>query len=312
MNVKRPGLLLLTATLALAAPKRSAFAAADEVSPVVKINEAAAKAEIQVERLRGGLSVLSGSGGNIVVLAGPDGKLLVDAGIALSRPRLQAALQRISPAPPRYVINTHWHWDHTDGNTWLHEAGATIVAHPNVLRRVSRTERVEDWRFTFQPLPVAGRPTQLVEGERTLDFAGSKVVLRSRGLGHTDGDLSVYFAKADVLALGDMFWNGVYPFIDNGVGGGIDPMIAWLDAALPQVGANTLVVPGHGPVGNRAQLVEYRDMLVAIRNNVAALKKQGKSLEQVLAAKPTAAYDAKWGQFVIGPAFFTQLVYDGL
>jgi len=137
-------------------------------------------------------------------------------------------------------------------------------------------------------------------------------VLKNYGLGHTDGDVSVYFSKADVPALGDNFWNGYYPFIDNGVGGGIDGMIRWVNASLPCVTDRTFIVPGHGPVGNRTQLVEFRDMLVAICENVARLKKQGKTIEEVVAAKPSAPYDDKWGCYVIDGAFFTRLVYAGV
>ena len=143
---------VLALSLAWLAPGR---VHAEAVSPVVKINEAAAKAEITVERLRGNISVLMGSGGNITVLTGPEGKLLVDAGIAVSRPRIQAALDGISDAPLKYLINTHWHWDHTDGNEWVHQAGATIIAQENTLKRLSTTTRVEDWSFTFQPWPIA-------------------------------------------------------------------------------------------------------------------------------------------------------------
>lgn len=299
--------------LALALGLPLASSGGERASPVTLINAEAAKSNIQVERIREGLSMLTGSGGNIVVLATPEGALLVDSGIALSKARLAEVLRGISPKGPKYVINTHWHWDHTDGNAWLNAAGATIVAHPNVRERVSRVERVEDWSYTFQPLPAGGLPTELVEGERTLRFGGHTVVMKSHGRGHTDGDLSVYFQEHDVLVLGDTFWNGMYPFIDNGAGGGIDQVIAWLGTALEDVKDATVVVPGHGPVANRARLVEYRDMLVAIRANVAALKKQGKTLAQVVAARPTAAFDARWGQSpIIDPAFFTQLVYDGL
>lgn len=285
---------------------------AEAVSPVVKINEAAAKAEITVERLRGNISVLMGSGGNITVLTGPEGKLLVDAGIAVSRPRIQAALDGISDAPLKYLINTHWHWDHTDGNDWVHQAGATIIAQENTLKRLSSTTRVEDWSFTFEPWPVDARPTVLVKTDKTLHFDGETIVVKGYGPGHTDTDVTVYFEKADVIALGDIFWNGVYPFIDIATGGSIDGAIRLVDHALAQVTSKTIIVPGHGPVGDRAQLVEFRDMLKGVRENVARLKKQGKSLDEVLAAKPTAAYDAKWGGFVIDPAFFTRLVYASL
>ena len=282
------------------------------MSPVVKINEAAAKADITVQRLRGNISVLIGSGGNITVLTGPDGKLLVDAGIAVSRPRIQAALDGISDAPLKYLIDTHWHWDHTDGNEWVHQAGATIIAQENTLKRLSTTTRVEDWSFTFQPWPIDARPTVLFKTDKTLHFDGEVIVLKGYGPGHTDSDITVYFEKADVMALGDVFWNGVYPFIDIATGGSIDGAIRLANHSLSQVTSKTIIVPGHGPVGDRAQLVEFRDMLVAVRKNVARLKKQGKSLDEVIAAKPTAAYDAKWGGFVIDPAFFTRLVYASL
>ena len=129
---------------------------------------------------------------------------------------------------------------------------------------------------------------------------------------HTDGDLSVYFEKADVLFTGDTWWNGLYPFIDYAEGGGINGMIAAADANLAMVTDRTIIVPGHGPVGDRMQLVQYRDMLVAIRDRVAALKKEGKTLEQAIAAKPTAAFDDKWGKAIISPTLFTTLVYRGV
>ena len=285
---------------------------AQATSPVTKINEAAAKADITVQALRGDISVLMGSGGNIAVFTSPEGKLLVDAGIAVSRPKIQAALDGIGQTPLKYVINTHWHWDHTDGNEWVHNQGATIIAQENVLKRLSETTRVEDWNYTFQPWPEGGRPTVTFKSEKMLRFDGEAVLMKNFGPGHTDGDAFVYFPKADVLVLGDIFWNGIYPFIDNAAGGGIDGMIRWANAALDLATDKTIIVPGHGPVGNKAQLREFRDMLVTIRNNVSDLKKQGKTIDEVIAAKPTADYDSKWGNFVINPAFFTHLVYAGL
>lgn len=285
---------------------------AQATSPVIKINNEAAKAEITVQQLCSNISVLMGSGGNITVLTGPDGKLLVDAGIAVSRLRVEAALNSISQAPIKYLINTHWHWDHTDGNDWVHGLGATIIAQENTLKRLSATTRVEDWDYTFQPWPVSARPTITFKTDKTVKYGGETIVLKDHGLGHTDGDITVYFKKADVMALGDIFWNGVYPFIDISTGGSIDGAIRLANASIASVTDKTIIVPGHGPVGDRAQLIEFRDMLVAIRDNVASLKKQGKSLEEVIAAKPTAAFDAKWGGFVIDPAFFTRLVYASL
>ncbi|MGA7812912.1 MBL fold metallo-hydrolase [Caballeronia sp.] len=271
-----------------------------------------ADAEIVVEPLRGNITVLMGSGGNITVLSGTEGKFLVDAGISKSQEKLQAALDKISPAPLKYVVNTHWHWDHTDGNAWMHAAGATIVAHKNTLRHLTETTHVNAWNWTFDPAPAGARPTLIVNNKKTFIFAGTKIEVENFGHGHTDGDLWVYFKKADVLALGDTFWNGIFPYIDNEDGGNIDGAIQWANKAVAFTTDHTIVVPGHGAVGTRAQLIEFRDMLLAVRNNVAALKMQGKSLDEIIAAKPTAAFDAKWGNFVFNGNQFTKMVYDGL
>ncbi|SEV87313.1 MBL fold metallo-hydrolase [Luteibacter sp. 329MFSha] len=285
---------------------------AKPVSPVIKINEAAATTPIDTTPLRGPLSMLSGSGGNITVLVGKEGKLLVDAGIAVSRPRLEPAITALGKGPIKYLINTHYHWDHTDGNPWVHEDGATILATAGTVRRVSTSTRVDDWDYTFKPMAKAGIPTDVVKANRTIRFDGQTVEIRLIDPSHTDTDLYVFFKEANVASLGDLFWNGVYPFIDNENGGGIDGMIKANDAILAQLNDDVVLVPGHGPVGTKKQLQDFRDMLAGIRDNVAALKKQGKSRDEVIAAKPTAKYDAVYGHFVIDPDFFTRIVYDGL
>jgi glyoxylase-like metal-dependent hydrolase (beta-lactamase superfamily II) len=309
--VSRPGMArpLLIAIAALAG-----FATAPlyAVSPVIAINEAAKKAVVQVQPVRGDISVLEGSGGNITVLNSTRGKFLVDGGIAYSRVSIAHALQTISNAPPLFVINTHYHWDHTDSNAWLHELGATIIAHPNTLKHLSTSTRVDDWEFTFPPAPPAGRPTEFVSKTKTMKFQGTTIRIAYYGPSHTDSDLSVYFVEPDVFATGDTWWNGYYPFIDNENGGSIDGMIRAAKENVEHVTEKTLIVPGHGPIGGRAQLIEYRDMLIDIRAKIATLKNQGMSQAEVVAAKPTAAYDAKWGGFVINPDFFTRLVFDGL
>ena len=271
-----------------------------------------AEGELITERLRGNISVLLGSGANIIVLSGEQGKFLVDAGISVSKAKVKAALKEISPAPLKYVVSTHWHWDHTDGNRWMHESGATIIAQRNTLKHLSQATHVDDWNWTFFAAPTGAIPTILVDDKTTLSFAGENIQIQHYGPGHTDGDLSVYFEHADVLALGDTFWNGYYPFIDNQDGGSVNDAINWADKAVERTTDRTIVIPGHGPVGRRTQLIEFRDMLVSVRDKVAALKRQGRSLEEVIAAKPTAAYDNKWGHFVIDPAHFTRLVYAGL
>ena len=309
-------LLASAVTAALIVGTTAGLARADSpakpVSPVIMINKAATTTPIEITPLRGPLSMLSGSGGNITVLSGKQGKLMVDAGIAVSRPRIEAALTAISNAPIKYLINTHYHWDHTDGNPWVHDDGATIIATAGTAARVSKSIRVDDWDFTFPPLPAGGVPTEILKANKIYHFDGQTVEVVLVDPAHTDTDLYVVFKEANVAALGDLFWNGVYPFIDNENGGGIDGMIKADDAILARLKDDVILAPGHGPVGTKKQFREFRDMLAGVRDKVAALKKQGKSRDEVVAAKPTAQYDAVYGHFVIDPDFFTRIVYDGL
>ena len=281
-------------------------------NPFDVINASAARDPITVTPLRGGVNLLQGSGGNIAVLPSKDGAFMVDAGIAVSRQKLESALQKLGASRIGYVVNTHWHFDHTDGNSGVHEHGAEFIAHPNTLRHLSETIRVVEWGHTFTPVPAAARPTVLVASEKTFTVDGEPVRLRPYSPAHTDGDLSADFTRADVLFTGDTWWNGLYPFIDYEVGGSIDGMIQAADQNIAMVGDGTIVVPGHGPAGKRADLVEYRDMRVAIRKSVADLKGRGLTVEQTIAAKPTQPFDAKWGQALIDPDLFTTLVYRGV
>jgi glyoxylase-like metal-dependent hydrolase (beta-lactamase superfamily II) len=238
--------------------------------------------------------------------------VLIDAGISVSRPQLTRALAGLGADPITHLINTHWHFDHADGNAWLNSVGAKIVAHENTRKHLSEIQRVEDWDYNFLPLPSGGIPSEVFATERNLKLNGLSIGLKYYGRAHTDSDISVTFGEADILHVADTYWNGIYPFIDYSTGGSIDGMIAASDANLAEATDKTIIIPGHGqPVSNRAELREFRDMLVAIRENVAALKKQGRSRDEAVAAKPTAAFDAKWGNFVIDPGFFTRLVYEG-
>jgi glyoxylase-like metal-dependent hydrolase (beta-lactamase superfamily II) len=285
---------------------------AEEVSPVIIIRQAAATAKINVTKLRGNVSVLEGSGGNIAVLTGRDGKLLVEAGITASRKNIKEALASISPEPVRHLINTHWHFDHTDGNEWLHSEGAEITAHENTRKRLSVDTRVEGWKFTFPASPEGALPTKLFKDEHKMHLNGTTLALKYYPPAHTDSDVSVEFTDADILHVADTFWNGYYPFIDYSTGGSIDGSIRAAEANVTRVTNSTIVIPGHGPVGNKAQLIEFRDMLVGIREKVSTLKKQGRTLAETIAAKPTADHDEKWGTWVIDGATFTSLVYAGV
>lgn len=287
-------------------------ALAEGESPVTIIRGAATSAKITIRRLRGNVSMLEGSGGNIAVLTGRDGKLLVDAGITASKPRIVEALESLGSDPVKHLINSHWHFDHTDGNEWLHAMGAEITAHENTRKHLAKTTRVDAWNFTFPPAPPSALPAKVFRKDLKLSLNGEELVLRHYHPAHTDSDISVAFTEADILHTGDTWWNSHFPFIDYNTGGSINGMIEAANTNIARVSAKTIIIPGHGPVGGKAELIEYRDMLVTVRDRVAALKKQGKSLEEVIAAKPTADYDAKWGGFVINGSTFTTLVYAGV
>jgi glyoxylase-like metal-dependent hydrolase (beta-lactamase superfamily II) len=290
---------------------RQAFAEARGIVSMIK--DSAATSPIVTHKLRNNISVFEGSGGNIAVLNGADGKVLIDAGIGVSRPQITRALAELGAEPVTHLVNTHWHFDHADGNEWLHSAGARIIAQENTRKHLSEIQRVEDWDYNFLPLQSGGIPTEVFAVEHGLKLNGLSIGLKYYGPAHTDSDISATFAEANIVHVGDTYWNGIYPFIDYSTGGSIDGMIAASDANLAATTNDTIIIPGHGrPVSNKAEVKEFRDMLVAIRENVAKLKKQGRSRDETVAAKPTAAFDAKWGQFVIDPGYFTRLVYEGV
>jgi glyoxylase-like metal-dependent hydrolase (beta-lactamase superfamily II) len=273
----------------------------------------AATAKVTVQSLRGNISILSGAGGNMAVLTGPDGKLLVDAGILTARPHLSEALMIINGDPIKQLINTHWHFDHTGGNEWVHEAGASILAHENTRKHLSQPTRVEgNWQHTFPPAPAGAIPSTVFNGDYTPHVNGTTLMLNCYLPAHTDSDVSVYFTEADILHTGDTFWNRDYPFIDYSTGGSIDGQIRAAEANIAKVTDETIVIPGHGAVGGKADLILFRDVLVEIRDKVSALKRQGKTLPEVVAAKPGARYDAEWGNLFQNPADFAALVYQGV
>jgi glyoxylase-like metal-dependent hydrolase (beta-lactamase superfamily II) len=265
--------------------------------------------------------MLSGPGGSVVVLNGPDGKFVVDTFVAPAWPKLKEALDGLGNAPVKYVIDTHWHFDHTDNNTPLHAAGATVLAHENTKKRMSEPHdlavlyRGADDALTglhFDPSPAEALPQQTFATSYQLRANGETLVLQHFAPAHTDTDIYVHFQKASVIQMGDVFFNGMYPYIDAGTGGTISGNIAACDKILSLAGNNTNIVPGHGPLGNKSDLTKFRDMLVTARNRVQKLKSAGKSAQEAVAEKPFADLDPVWGKGIINADQFVQVVYLAL
>jgi glyoxylase-like metal-dependent hydrolase (beta-lactamase superfamily II) len=242
----------------------------------------------------------------------PDGKLLIDAEIITSRANVSEALARINADPIKQLINTHWQFDHTGGNEWLHQAGASILAQENTRKHLLQDTRVEGWKHTFLASPAGAIPTKVFKEDHTVHANDSTLVLKHYLPAHTDSDISVHFTEADIFHAGDTFWNRNYPFIVYSTGGSIDGTIRAAEANLAKVADKMIVIPGHGAAGGKADLILFRDVLVEIRDKVAALKKQGRSLEEIIASKPGARTDGEWGESFMTPGAFIALVYQGV
>ncbi len=268
--------------------------------------------EIETIALGPGLWMLQGRGGNIGVSAGTDGVLLIDDQFAPLTGKITAAVSKLSDRPIRFVLNTHWHGDHTGGNENLGQAGAVIVAHDNVRQQMSVEHFFALGDRKIPPSPAGALPILTFTESVTFHLNGDEIHVTHVPTAHTDGDSLVHFRKANVLHLGDLFFNGMYPFIDVDSGGSIDGVIAAVGRALEIAGAETKIIPGHGPLSGRSELVVYRDMLVSVRNAIAPLVAEGRSLDEVLAARPSAGFDEAWGGGFIDPENMVKLVYRSL
>ncbi len=271
-------------------------------------------ADVQIQTLdvAPGVYMLVGAGGNIGVSAGRDGVFLIDDQYAPLTEKILAAVRTVSEAPVRFVLNTHWHNDHTGGNENLGEAGALIVAHDNVRARMSVEQFLEAFDRRYPPAPESALPVVTFSEAVTFHLNGDEIHAFHVVDAHTDGDAIIHFRKANAVHMGDAYFNGLYPFIDVGSGGSIDGTIAAVDAVLALIDDETRVIPGHGPLSNKAELVAYRDMLAGVRERIAAEIAQGKTVDAVIAAQPTAAYDASWGKGFLNPENFTRIVYADL
>jgi cyclase len=295
----------------------SGFAYAQETKPSPAEALAAArarfgKAPIESTKLTDNLTLLRGPGGNVVVLNGKDGKLIVDTFTQLAWDRFKKTLDDLGSAPLKLAINSHWHWDHTDNNSNVHGTGATLLAHENTLKRLSETHDLDVIGLHFDPVPASALPQKTFKESYQMNFSGEHVALGRFAPAHTDSDIFIHFQKSNVLHMGDVFFNGIYCYIDRGTKGSIHGMIAGATKMLAMVDNDTKIVPGHGPLGNKADLKAFRDMMVTAEGRVQKLKTAGKTLDEAVAAKPLADLDAMWGKGVLSSDAFVHVVYTTL
>lgn len=267
---------------------------------------------LQTLKLRDNLTMLYGPGGNMVALNGPDGKVLVDSSFLSVAPKLKQALDDFGPAPLKILINTHWHFDHTDGNAPLHAAGATIVAHENTRKRLSTPQEIKAFGMHFPASPVEAWPQQTFADKFKLYFNNEDLSLAYVPPAHTDTDILIHYENGNVLHMGDLFFNGMYPFFDASTGGNINGMILAAGAGISLADADTKIVPGHGPLGDKGALTKYRDMLTIVRDRVKILKDAGKTAEETVSARPTADLDTTWGNGFLKPDLFVNIIYSTL
>jgi cyclase len=275
-------------------------------------------APIEMQMLSEDVTMFSGPGGSVVVLNGPDGKFVVDTFVAPAWPRLKEVLDGLGNAPVKCVIDTHWHFDHTDNNAPLRAAGATVLAHENTIKRMSEPHdlpvlyRGPDGALAglhFDPSPVEALPQQTFSSSYKLQANGETLILQHVPPAHTDTDIYILFEKANVIQMGDLFFNWMYPYIDPSTGGTITGTIDAADKILSLAGNDTRIVAGHGPLGNKADLTRFRDMLVTSRDRVERLKSAGKSAQETVAEKPFADLDPVWGNGIINGEQWVQIVY---
>lgn len=267
---------------------------------------------VRAQHLRGGVYMLTGSGGNIGLSVGSDAAFLVDDQYAPLTAKIVAAVASVTPHPIRFVVNTHWHGDHTGGNENLGKAGALLVAHENVRKRMS----VEQFNSVFNrrtpPSPGGALPVVTFTDSVSFHINGEQLVAFHVPPAHTDGDVVIHFTGADVVHMGDTYFRSGYPFVDVSSGGHVDGVIGAADRVLAGCTPRTIIIPGHGAAAGCDDLRAYRNVVAAVRDRVRAGIARGQSLEQLKTAGLTADFDAQWGRGFIQPAVFVELVYRSL
>jgi cyclase len=270
------------------------------------------KTVIKTTDLGNRIYVLEGEGGNITVAVGDDGAIVIDSQFAPLYGKIRAAIAAFTDKPVRYLVITHFHRDHTGGAEAFGRDGATIVAHESVKTRMETGTRNGLTGNMVPPAPPIALPKETYKDTMTLRLQGRTAELHYSPNVHTDGDTYVYFPDANVLATGDIVFFARYPNIDFAYGGSIDGMIRGVDELINFARENTIIIPGHGPVGNKVMMREYREMLVVARDRIAKLKAGGKTEDEVVAAKPNADYDSRFGLDERSNGNFVRVVYRSL
>ncbi len=266
------------------------------------------RVEIKATKLTETTYMLAGAGGNIGLSVGEDAVFVIDDQFAPLTPKITAAIAQLTTKPVRFVLNTHWHFDHTGGNENFGKAGAVIMAHHNVRKRMSAESFNEFLNMRTKPDPKAALPVVTFGDGVSLHLNGEEIRAIHMPAAHTDGDTVVHFTGSDVIHMGDIYFNGFYPFIDAQSGGSVDGVIAACDRVLGMATAATRIIPGHGPVSNSAELKAYRDMLATVSARVKTLVAQGKKLDEIVAAKVSADYDERLGKGFIKPERFAEML----
>jgi cyclase len=267
---------------------------------------------VKVLPLRGGVYMLTGSGGNIGLSVGDDAAFVVDDQFAPLTPKILAAIATVTSKPVRFVVNTHWHFDHTGGNENMGKTGAVLVAHDNVRKRMSTDQFIEFFKRAEPASPRGALPIVTFNDSTTFHLNGDDIVAFHVQPAHTDGDVVVHFTNANVIHMGDTFITGRYPFVDLSSGGNVNGFIAAADRALVVCNSETKVIPGHGVVSDCAALKAWRDMIATVRERVRAAMAQNKSLDAIKAAKPTAEFDAARGSGSVNGDQFVEFIYRSL